>query len=98
MSKSRRPMTKRQRKALLALHGLTPASIAKGVGRNIRTVCTIVNRYPDKKSRPIQEYIAQHTDKTYEQIWGTVEQNKKRSSKDDGQHSTTVTKNGFECK
>jgi hypothetical protein len=96
IDKSYRPMSVRQRKALLALHGLTPTNIARGTGRNVRTVCTIINRYPEKKSRPIQEYIAQHTNKCYEQIWGTVEQ--KWPVNGNGHHSTTVADNKKVCK
>lgn len=72
-NKERKPMTVRERKALLALHGLRAVDIAAATGRNIRTVITIINHYPEKKSKPIQQWIAQHTNKTYEQIWGTVE-------------------------
>lgn len=96
--KQRRPMTVRERHALLALHGIKLADIARATGRSQKTVSTVVNSYPIKKSRPIQEWIAQHTNKTYEQIWGTIKPGRKPREKGQGDHMTTVPKNDTACK
>lgn len=67
-----KPMSKRRRKALLVLCGITGRMIAKGTGRNEHTVSTVLNHYPEKKSRVIQTWIAAHTNTTYERIWGNA--------------------------
>jgi hypothetical protein len=74
-------MTVRERHALLALHGIKLADIARATGRSQKIVSTVVNSYPLKKSRPIQEWIAQHTNRSYERIWGTVETRSRKRNK-----------------
>lgn len=73
-------MTVRQRKALMALHGITAAQVARDLRLSQSTVTVIINYYPLKRSRRVQEYIAQHTNASYERIWGTIPP-KRRSKK-----------------
>jgi len=83
-------MTRRQRKALLALHGITMTAVAKATGRTCKTVSTVVSHYPKKKSRPIQEYIAAHTGKTFEQIWGNIPDGRTVRHKTINKHTPTI--------
>ena len=88
--KKQKHMTCRQRNALLALHGITLASIAKATGRDITTVCVVMNKFPKKKSIVIQEYIAAHTGKTFEQIWGIPTSRQTRKQPEKGKHTCTI--------
>lgn len=79
-------MTVFERRALLKLHNLTHAQLARETGRSASTIAVIVNLYPRKKSRKIQEHIARRTETPYEAIWGGAASaeapRKKRHSKD----------------
>lgn len=86
-------MNRRQRKALLSLHGITMTNIARAIGCNPKTVSTIVCRYPEKKSRRIQEYIAAHTGKTFAQIWGTIPDGRTLKRKIRSKHIPTIAEN-----
>jgi lambda repressor-like predicted transcriptional regulator len=59
----------RRRKALLAYHGVSLAQLARKIGRSQHTLSTVVNRYPEKKSRYIQERIAEILNVPYEKLW-----------------------------
>jgi lambda repressor-like predicted transcriptional regulator len=65
-------MTVFERRALLRLHNLTLAQLSRETGRAAATIGTIINCYPKKKSREIQEYIAKRTKTPYARIWGTI--------------------------
>lgn len=76
---------KRRRKALMAYHQVTLAQLARELGLAQRTVGTVVNRYPEKKSRRIQEYIAQRLGVSFEKLWGphkSIITDKKRAVND----------------
>jgi len=62
------------RKTLILQSGLTMAQIAREVNRTQQAVQAIVNRFPEKKSAYIQEYIAYRLNVPYEKLWGDVPQ------------------------
>ena len=59
-------------KGWLTMKGVTMSDIARTTGNSPHTVGTIVNYYPTKKSRRIQEAIALALNKPYEKIWGDL--------------------------
>lgn len=59
-----------QIKGWLTMKGFTMADIARKTGNSPNTVGTVVNYYPIKKSRRIQETIALVLNKKYERVWG----------------------------
>jgi hypothetical protein len=81
------PLDVRERRSLLALHGITTTEIARRIGRARSTVSTVINYYPRKRSKRIQEQIARLLLVNYESLWGG-------SSK----HATTLTSEKQLCK
>ncbi len=78
--KMKTDMLKRRRKALLALHGLTHVQIASEIGLSPSTVQVVVNGH--RKSRRIQQHIADRLNVPFEKLWGTG-----------GHHKQIVTNN-----
>ena len=79
---------KRRRKALLAWHRISLTQIGREMGLSHETIKTVVNLYPERKSRKVQEYIAQRLGVPYEKLWGLSDShraiitNKKRTVND----------------
>lgn len=65
-----------ERKALLARKNIKMAEIAREMGRSQSTVQTVINLYPKKKSRYVQEHLAQRLNVPYERLWGSVDDHK----------------------
>ena len=62
---------KRFRKSCFKMQDVCYTDIARELHRSDRTISTIVNLFPDKKSRRIQEYIAERLKTPYKDLWGT---------------------------
>jgi uncharacterized protein VirK/YbjX len=62
---------KKRRKWLLFSQQVTYAQIGEEIGRSHETIKTVINLYPEKKSRRIQEYIAERFGVPYEYLWGS---------------------------
>ncbi len=56
-------------KAMLTIRSITMSDIARTTGNSPHTVGTVVNYYPVKKSRRIQEAIANALNKPFEKVW-----------------------------
>ena len=54
---------------MFIMKGIKIRDIAKITGNSPKTVGTIINYYPIKKSRRIQEAIANALNKPFEKIW-----------------------------
>lgn len=65
-----------ERKALLARRNIKMSEIAREMGRAQATIQTVINLYPDKKSRYVQEYLAQRLNVPYERLWGSSDDHK----------------------
>ena len=72
---------KRRRKALLAWHQVSLAQIGREMGLSHETIKTVVNLYPERKSRKVQEYITQRLGVPYEKLWGFADHHEVNSNK-----------------
>jgi lambda repressor-like predicted transcriptional regulator len=71
----------RRIRAMLLMKGIKITEIAKITGNSPKTVGTIINYYPIKKSRRIQEAIANALSRPFEKIW-----------RHERNHNLTITK------
>jgi lambda repressor-like predicted transcriptional regulator len=70
MGKAKTEFLKRSRKAYFKIRGLKYVDIAREMNLSVRTISTVMNRFPEKKSRAIQKYIADRLCVPYEKLWG----------------------------
>jgi|GEM_PF-2119267 len=72
--KNRWELLKRRRKMLLAWHQITMTQIAREMNLSPETIKTVVNLYPERTSRRVQDYIARRLKVPYERLWGFRDQ------------------------
>jgi orotate phosphoribosyltransferase-like protein len=71
MTKTQAEFFKRRRKAYFKMKGLKYTDIAEELKLSDRTVSTIINLFPAKKSLRVQKYISQRLKVQYEKLWGS---------------------------
>ena len=70
MTKAQIEFLKRRRKAYFKMRGFTYVMLAEEWHVSTRTISTIMNRFPEKKSQALQEAIAKKLSVAYEKLWG----------------------------
>jgi lambda repressor-like predicted transcriptional regulator len=70
-------------RAMLIMKGIRMTDIARELGLHHKTIHTIIHYYPTKKSRRVQEAIANALNKPFEKIW-----------RHERKHNLTITKKG----
>ncbi len=83
MNRMKKNPDEKKLRAMLIMKGIKMTDIARELGLHNKTIHTIVHYYPIKKSRRVQEAIANALNKPFEKIWRHERKRK---------HNLTITK------